>query len=78
MILGLPDPQQHRVIWHEVKLATVFDPRQIKSSFCAAAAEDSETFGQRLWNEFDSSITMLSRIEENSLKFRVATRTPAY
>ncbi len=46
--------KQHRVIWHEVKLATVFDPRKIGSSFYVAASEDSETFGRRLWQEFRS------------------------
>lgn len=53
MIPGLPDPQQHRVVWHEVKLATVFDPRDIEPSFYVAAPEDSDKFGQRLWNEFE-------------------------
>lgn len=54
MIPGLPDPQEHRVVWHEVKLATVFDPRGIQAPFYVAAAEDAETFGRRLWNEFVS------------------------
>ena len=30
MIPGLPDPQQHRLDWHEVKLATIFDGRSIE------------------------------------------------
>jgi hypothetical protein len=54
MIPGLPVPQEHRLIWHEVKLATVFDPRDIEASFYVAAAEDSDTFGRRLWKEFES------------------------
>jgi hypothetical protein len=54
MIPGLPDPQEHRLSWHEVKLATVFDPRDIEPSFYVASTEDSEKFGQRLWNEFEA------------------------
>ena len=51
MIPGLPDPQAHRLVWHEVKLATVFDPKGIGSSFYVAGQEDVEQFRQRLWNE---------------------------
>lgn len=54
MIPGLPDPQEHRLIWHEVKLATVFDPRDIEAPLYVAAAEDSGAFGRRLWHEFES------------------------
>jgi hypothetical protein len=54
LIPGLPDPREHRVIWHEVKLATVFDPREIENPFYVAAPEDAETFGHRLWREFES------------------------
>ncbi len=51
MIPGLVNEQQHRVEWHEVKLATIFDPRQIQSSFYVAGREDAERFGERLWRE---------------------------
>ena len=54
MIPGLPDPHEHRLEWHEVKLATVFDPRDIEPPFYVAGIEDSETFGQRLWKEFQN------------------------
>jgi len=54
MIPGLPDPEAHRLDWHEVKLATIFDSRDIEASFYLAAPEDSETFGRRLWKEFES------------------------
>jgi len=54
MIPGLPDPQEHRILWHEVKLATVFDPRDIEPPFYVASTEDSDEFGQRLWSEFEA------------------------
>lgn len=54
MIPGLPDPQDHRLIWHEVKLATVIDARDIESPFYVASTENAETFGLQLWREFDS------------------------
>jgi hypothetical protein len=54
MIPGLPDPDQHRIQWHEIKLATVFDPRDIEPSFYVASVENSEIFGKRLWDEFQS------------------------
>lgn len=54
MIPGLPDPQQHRLLWHEVKLATVFDTRGIAASFYVAAPEDADCFGRRLWRELES------------------------
>jgi len=53
MIPGLPDPDEHRLVWHEVKLATVFDPREIEPSFYVAAPEDADTFGRRLWSELE-------------------------
>jgi hypothetical protein len=49
MIPGLVDPEQHRVEWHEVKIATLFDLRQIEPSFYVAGREDAERFGERLW-----------------------------
>lgn len=54
MIPGLPDPQDHRLIWHEVKLATVFDPRKIEAPFYVASTDNAENFGLQLWREFDS------------------------
>jgi uncharacterized protein UPF0236 len=54
MIPGLPDPAQHRLLWHEVKLATVVDLRQIEMPFYVAAVEEAERFGQRLWKELDA------------------------
>jgi hypothetical protein len=54
MIPGLPDPQHHRLWWHEVKLATVFDPRDIEPSFYVASTEEAELFGRRLWSELES------------------------
>lgn len=49
MIPGLVNEAQHRVEWHEVKVATVFDLRQIAPSFYVAGREDAERFGERLW-----------------------------
>lgn len=54
MIPGLPDPQEHRISWHEVKLAVVWDPRGIEPSFYVADTEDCDKFGQRLWSEFEA------------------------
>ena len=54
MVPGLPDREEHRVIWHEVKLAAVFDPRDIEPPFYVAGLEDSEAFGRRLRREFES------------------------
>ena len=54
MIPGLPDPQQHRLLWHEVKLAAVFDPRGLEASFYIAAPEEADRFGRRLWRELES------------------------
>ena len=54
MIPGVPDPQEHRILWHEVKLAAVFDVRDIEPSFYVADTADSDTFGRRLWREFES------------------------
>ncbi len=51
MIPGLPDPQQHRLNWHEVKLATLFDPRGIEPTVYVAGRENAESFGIRLWNQ---------------------------
>ena len=54
MIPGLPDPHTHRLEWHEVKLATVFYPRDIERPFYVASLEVSEIFGLRLWKELQS------------------------
>lgn len=52
MIPGLPDLQQHRLHWHEVKLATLFDPRGIRPTLYIAGREDAESFGVRLWKQW--------------------------
>jgi hypothetical protein len=54
MIPGLPDPLDHRLIWHEVKLATIFDIRDIEAPFYVTSTENAETFGMQLWGELDS------------------------
>jgi hypothetical protein len=54
MIPGLPNPVDHRLDWHEVKLVTVFDPRDIEAPFYVASTEDAEKFGLQLWHELDS------------------------
>jgi hypothetical protein len=51
MIPGLPDGDSHRVNWHEVKLATGFDPRDIRPPFYVAGREEAEAFGKRLWSQ---------------------------
>jgi hypothetical protein len=54
MIPGLPNPEAHRLDWHEVKLATVFDRRDIEAPFYVASTEAAEEFGLALWHEVDS------------------------
>jgi hypothetical protein len=53
MIPGLPNPEDHRLDWHEVKLATVFDRRDIEAPFYVATTENAEKFGLQLWRELD-------------------------
>lgn len=53
MIPGLPDPESHRLEWHDVKLAVVFDPKKIAQAFYVAGREDAEKFGKRLWTELE-------------------------
>ncbi len=53
MIPGLPDPQDHRLIWHEVKLATIMDVRDIEQPFYVASTENADGFGSQLWRELD-------------------------
>jgi len=58
MIPGLADPENHRLVWHEVKLATVTDVRNIKMPFYVAATEKAEEFGLRLHRNLEAmSIT---------------------
>jgi hypothetical protein len=54
MIPGLPDPHRHRLDWHDVKLAVVFDPKKISPTFYIAGREDAQRFGKRLWAELES------------------------
>ena len=49
MIPGLVNEEQHRVEWHEVKVATLFDRRQIEPRFYVAGREDTDQFGERRW-----------------------------
>jgi hypothetical protein len=55
MIPGLADSQEHRLKWHEVKVAAVVDVRNITAPFYVANTEDAEAFGKQLSKE------MLSR-----------------
>ena len=48
MIPGLADPEKHRIIWHEIKLATVTDVRDFEMPFYVASTENAEGFGSRL------------------------------
>jgi hypothetical protein len=54
MIPGLPDPREHRLTWHDVKLAVGFDASSIHRPFYVAGREDSVSFGKRLWNHLES------------------------
>jgi len=54
MIPGLADPQEHRLKWHEVKVATVEDIRGIEAPFYVASTGDAELFGKQLSDEMQS------------------------
>ena len=54
MIPGLADPQEHRLRWHEVKVAAVVDARDIVAPFYVASTGDAEAFGKQLINEMQS------------------------
>ena len=54
MIPGLADPQEHRIKWHEVKVAAVVDARNIDAPFYVASMGDAEAFGKQLWKEIQS------------------------
>ena len=54
MIPGLPNPQTHRLDWHEVKAAVVFTPSGLRSTAYLAALDQVERFGLRLWNFLQS------------------------
>jgi hypothetical protein len=55
MIPGLADPQEHRLRWHEVKVAVVEDVRGIDAPIYIANTGNAEAFGKQLCEE------MLSR-----------------
>jgi hypothetical protein len=58
MIPGRADPEKHRLVWHEIKLATVTDVRDIQAPFYVASTEKAEGFGLRLCKNLESmSIT---------------------
>jgi len=54
MIPGLPDTQEHRLNWHDVKVAVMTDTRGTADSIYVAGREDSATFGKRLWCQMES------------------------
>jgi hypothetical protein len=54
MIPGLPDPDQHCLNWHDVKLAVAFDPTHVREPFYVAGREDKESFGTRLWHQLET------------------------
>jgi hypothetical protein len=49
MIAGLPDPETHRLAWHDVKVGVLFDSRGLDSTTYVAGRESVEPFGERLW-----------------------------
>jgi len=54
MIPGLPDPVEHRLTWHDVKIAVGFDPSDIHLPFYVAGRENSDSFAKRLWSYLES------------------------
>jgi hypothetical protein len=58
MIPGRADPEKHRLLWHEIKLATAMDVRDLETPFYVASTENAESFGLRLFKNLESmSIT---------------------
>lgn len=53
MIPGLPDADQHRLNWHDVKLAVMTESRGIGESIYVAGREEAERFGKRLWGQIE-------------------------
>lgn len=53
MIPGLPDAQEHRLSWHDVKLAVMTETRGIGESIYVAGREEAERFGKRLWSQIE-------------------------
>ena len=49
MIAGLPDPDTHRLAWHDVKVGVVFDSHKLDPPSYIAGREPAEPFGERLW-----------------------------
>jgi hypothetical protein len=54
MIPGLPDPVEHKLTWHDVKLAVGIDPTGVHLPFYVAGREDVGLFGKRLWHHLQS------------------------
>jgi Uncharacterised protein family (UPF0236) len=71
MIPGLPDADSHRVSWHEVKLATGFDPADIRPPFYVAGREEVEAFGKRLWGQLEQR-----RLDERSFRLLLGDGAP--
>lgn len=53
MIPGLPDADEHRLNWHDVKLAVMTESRGIGEPIYVAGREGAERFGKRLWGEIE-------------------------
>ena len=54
MIPGLPDPVEHKLTWHDVKLAIGFDPTDLHLPFYVAGREEVGSFSKRLWHHLES------------------------
>ena len=54
MIPGLADPREHRLKWHEVKIAAVVDARNVDAPFYVASTGNAEEFGKQLFQEIQS------------------------
>jgi hypothetical protein len=71
MIAGLPNPDSHRVNWHEVKLAAGFDPRKLGPPFYVAGREEADAFGKRLWGQLEER-----GLDERSLRLLLGDGAP--
>ena len=71
MIPGLPDPTEHCLRWHDVKLAVGFAPSKLRLPFYVAGREDAERFGQRLWDQLQCR-----RLDQNSFQLILGDGAP--
>ena len=71
MIPGLPDPNEHRLNWRDVKVSVVFHPNRARLPIYLAGREDAESFGNRLLNQLQAR-----DLDENSFRLVLGDGAP--